>query len=71
MSRYLTMAQVMEFTMAECDAEGGIRPWADARGLHPSIIDKFLTGQRGPSPQLLSALGLKRMTVYVKEGDGQ
>lgn len=71
MSRYLTVAQVMEVTMAECDTEGGIRPWANARGLHPSIIDKFLTGQRGPSPQLLAALGLKQVTLYVKKAGDQ
>ena len=64
---YFDIRQIMELIMSECDIEGGIRPWADARGLHPSIIDKFLAGQRGPAPQLLDALGLEKVVVYKKK----
>jgi hypothetical protein len=60
----LSLADVMQLAMAECDTEGGIRPWCDARGLHPSIVDKFLAGQRGPAPQLLAALGLEKTVAY-------
>ncbi len=64
MTQNLSLADVMALLVRETDMEGGIRPWAEARGLHPSIIDKFLSGQRGPSPQLLAALGLESVTVY-------
>lgn len=68
-TRILTIPDVMSLLVRECDLEGGIRPWADARNLHPSIIDKFLAGQRGPAPQLLAALNLESITVYrVKHG---
>lgn len=67
MPRYLTIADIMALLMAECDSEGGIRPWAHARDLHPSIIDKFIAGQRGPAPQLLAALGLEKVTLYKRE----
>ena len=67
MARLLIIADVMAFLMAECDSEGGIRPWAQARGLHPSIIDKFLSGQRGPAPQLLSALNLEKTVAYRRK----
>lgn len=64
MPRHLTIADIMRLLVQECDNEGGIKPWAHARGLHASIIDKFLAGQRGPSPQLLAALNLEKVTTY-------
>jgi hypothetical protein len=67
MAQNLTLADVMALLIRETDLEGGIRPWAEARGLHPSIIDKFLSGQRGPAPQLLSALGLEKIAVYRRK----
>lgn len=66
MPAYLTVADIIQQLADECDAEGGIRPWADSRDLHPSIVDKFLAGQRGPAPQLLHALGLEKVVVYRK-----
>jgi hypothetical protein len=60
----LTIADVMALLIAETDMEGGIRPWCDNRGIHPSIVDKFLAGQRGPSPQLLAALNLEKIVAY-------
>jgi hypothetical protein len=60
----LDLADVMRRLVEMTDMEGGIRPWAEARGLHASIIDHFLRGQRGPSPQLLKALGLSKVTTY-------
>lgn len=62
--QFLSIPDVMRLLVAECDLEGGIRPWCDNRGLHPSIVDKFLAGQRGPAPQLLSALNLEKVTAY-------
>lgn len=67
MSPLLSLPDVMRFIVEECDIEGGIRPWCDARGIHPSIVDKFLAGQRGPAPQLLEALGLEKITAYRKK----
>lgn len=63
----LSLPDVMRLIVDECDTEGGIRPWCDARGLHPSIVDKFLAGQRGPAPQLLEALRLEKVTAYRKK----
>lgn len=60
----LTIADIMRLVLAESDLEGGIRPWCANRGLHPSIVDKFLAGQRGPAPQLLTALNLEKVTAY-------
>jgi hypothetical protein len=60
----LDVAGVMRRLMEETDAEGGIRPWAEARGLHPSIVDHFIRGQRGPAPQLLRAMGLRKVVLY-------
>lgn len=70
-SGVLSIADVMRLTMSECDAEGGIRPWCEARGIHPSIVDKFVAGQRGPAPQLLKALGLEKTIAYrrLKQGN--
>ncbi len=65
----LDLTGVMRRLVEATDAEGGIRPWAEARGLHPSIIDHFLRGQRGPAPQLLKALGLRKVTMYQVERD--
>lgn len=62
--QYLDLAGVMRRLVEATDMEGGIRPWAEARGLHASIIDHFLRGQRGPGPQLLQALGLRKVTMY-------
>jgi hypothetical protein len=66
-SAELDLAGVMRRLVEATEMEGGIRPWAKARGLHASIIDHFLRGQRGPSPQLLEALGLRKVTRYQVE----
>lgn len=63
-AQYLDLAGVMRRLVEATDMEGGIRPWAAARGIHASIIDHFLRGQRGPSPQLLKALGVCKIIMY-------
>jgi len=63
----MTDVQVRRLLIALCNAAGGIRPWANAHGLHPSIVDKFIAGQRGPAPQLLKAMGLAKRIVFVRD----
>lgn len=60
----LSVSDLMRLVLAESDLEGGIRPWSTNRNLHPSIVDKFLSGQRGPAPQLLAALGIEKIVAY-------
>jgi hypothetical protein len=67
MGELFTIADIMRLVLADCELEGGIRPWCDNRGLHPSIVDKFLSGQRGPAPQLLAALGLQKVVAYRRK----
>jgi hypothetical protein len=66
METHFTVADVIQHLQDAMDAEGGIRPWCENRNIHPSVVDKFLAGQRGPSPQLLAALGLEPVTLYRK-----
>jgi hypothetical protein len=60
----LSIPEIMRLILAECELEGGIRSWCGNRNLHPSIVDKFLSGQRGPAPQLLEALNLEKIVIY-------
>lgn len=69
MSRHISIPDMIRLLLYECDMEGGIRPWATNRGLHPSVIDKFVSGKRGPSPQLLAALKLRKRVLYERADD--
>lgn len=64
MPRYLDLSGVARRTTKITRLAGGIRPWSEAQGLHPSVVDHFLRGQRGPSPQLLEAVGLRKVVLY-------
>ncbi len=64
MTGTLTLVGVARRLRQETNAVGGIRPWCDTHGIHPSVVDHFLRGQRGPSPQLLYALRLRKVVRF-------
>lgn len=47
-----------------CAAAGSQRQWALARGIEPIRVNLILSGREPPSPRVLEALGLERITVY-------
>jgi len=52
---------LLEFKITQA---GGIRKWCSQMGIHPSVADHFLKRRRGPSPQLLKAMNVQRITVF-------
>lgn len=47
---------------------GGTRALATSLGLSPSYVSDVLNGRRGPGPDFLKALGMRRVVRYVGDG---
>lgn len=56
--------QMRRMLLMQLSAAGGARPWATRHGIHPSVVDHYLAGHRPASPQLVQALGLRRVVAY-------
>ncbi len=41
--------------------------WGNLHGFPQTYISQVVTGQRPPSPRLLRALGLRKVTRYVED----
>jgi hypothetical protein len=49
---------------------GGVYKWARENNIPGPLVSQILNYQRGPTPQVLVALGVKRVTDYqVIEGE--
>nr|WP_314074439.1 hypothetical protein [uncultured Roseococcus sp.] len=62
----LGLKHVYEMIEAACEAAGGQKAWALRHDLSPGTVGDVVHGRRDPGPKLLKALGLKRVTRYVK-----
>ena len=58
----LTLAQLKRVLRARVKAAPSLRQFAAAAGLWHANIVHVLEGQRGPGPQLLAALGYRKVT---------
>lgn len=67
MTRLLTLSDLKRRLVRETKAAGGIRRWATMHGIHPSVVDHFLRGQRGLPPQVIKALGATQVVRYRVE----
>lgn len=62
----LGLKHVYEMIEAACEAAGSQKAWAERHGLSSGTVGDVLHTRRDPGPKLLRALGLRRVTRYVK-----
>jgi hypothetical protein len=62
----VTDEDVRKLLRKACDAAGSQRAWADANNVSAPYVSDVLCQRRDPGPAVLSALGLRAETRYVK-----
>lgn len=60
-ARYLSETELAEFIRILINAQGSIREWCRHGGIvSHSHVGEFLAGKRGPSTELLNAIGAEK-----------
>ncbi|MDB5415085.1 MAG: hypothetical protein JWR10_3420 [Rubritepida sp.] len=62
----LTLGQIYGLLGKACVEAGGQKAWGALHGISPSHVCDVLNARRDPGPAILQALGLERVTRYVK-----
>lgn len=66
MKKHLDRMDVHREMQKACAAAGGQKLWADRHMLSAQYVSDVLNARREPGPGVLRALGLKKVTRYVK-----
>ena len=59
MPRELQIKDVVRLLRSEVKKAGGQQAWAEKTGIERTIVNRTLSGQRGPSKNVLKALNLR------------
>ena len=60
----LTPDAMIDLLRAECETEGGQRPWAAKHGVSPQFVSDLLRGRRNISERVAEALGYRAEIVF-------
>ena len=62
----MTEDDVRKLLRKACDTAGSQQAWANANNVSAPYVSDVLCQRREPGPAILSALGLRAETLYVK-----
>lgn len=65
----LTDSDVANLIQIECRKLGGMREFAAALGVSQGYVSMMANGTKSPGIRILQYFGLKKRTVYMKEGE--
>lgn len=65
---YLKPLDVYAMLRKECKAAGSQSKFAEKHGVSAAYVSDVLNGRQDPGPALLTALGLRRVVLYVRAG---
>lgn len=65
-ARKLLLRKCKPYKSSHGNSQTGIRPWCEAHGVKVGHASEFLNGRRGPTLDLLDALGLEWSLVRKK-----
>ena len=57
---------VLDMIRADCSRVGSQYQWATKHRISPAYLSDVLRGRRNPGPAILTALGMKAVTLYKK-----
>jgi DNA-binding transcriptional regulator YdaS (Cro superfamily) len=60
----MTVDDVKNLLIAQCDQAGSQKAWASRHGLSEGYVCDTIRGRRAPGGAILRALGLKRAVSY-------
>lgn len=65
----LTPSQALDLIKEHVQKAGSQTAFAKAHDMSAAYVSDTLTGRRDPSSAILSAVGLRRETIYIKTDD--
>ena len=61
------LGDVLSGLQMACDAFGGQKEWAEAKGVSAAYLSDVLNRKRAPGKKILDAMGLKPVTIYKRK----
>lgn len=62
----MTLDDVLNLLLAECEKAEGRKRWAEAHKLSPAYVSDVLNRRREPGKKILTALGVEKVVSYRK-----